>query len=47
MVEFSTQTTKLSQTCHQWVTKKKKNLSTRVHKCEGGILGQRDLYCSK
>ena len=44
VVEFSTQTTKLSQTCHQCGTVKKKSLSTRVHKCNCGAICQRDLY---
>jgi transposase len=44
VVEFSTKTTKLSQTCHQCGTVKKKSLMTRVHKCNCGVLCQRDLY---
>ena len=44
VVEFSTHTTKLSQTCHQCGAVKKKSLSTRVHKCNCGVLCQRDLY---
>jgi len=44
VVEFSTHTTKLSQTCHQCKAVKKKSLATRVHKCNCGILCQRDLY---
>ncbi|GET36536.1 hypothetical protein [Microseira wollei] len=46
-IEFYTQTTKLSQSCHQWVTTKKKSLSTRVHKCECVVLCQsRDVTCN-
>lgn len=44
VIEFSTKTTKLSQTCHQCGSVKKKNLSDRIHKCDCGILCQRDLY---
>jgi transposase len=43
-IEFSTFKTKLSQTCHQCRRVKKKSLSTRIHKCECGVLCQRDLY---
>lgn len=42
--EFPTYTTKLSQTCHNCGTVKKKPLSQRWHKCECGIEAQRDLY---
>lgn len=43
--EFSTQTTRLSQTCHSCGTIKKKPLSLRVHQCECGLGPvQRDLY---
>lgn len=41
--EFPTLTTALSQTC-QCGRKAKKRLSERVHKCECGIVAQRDLY---
>jgi transposase len=44
VIEFSTQTTKLSQTCHQCGTVKKKKLSDRIHQCDCGIRCQRDLY---
>ncbi|MFZ1029706.1 MAG: transposase [Limnoraphis robusta] len=44
VTEFSTKTTKLSQTCHQCGSVKKKNLSDRIHQCDCGILCQRDLY---
>lgn len=44
VTEFSTRTTKLSQTCHQCGSVKKKNLSDRIHQCDCGILCQRDLY---
>jgi hypothetical protein len=44
VIEFSTFKTKLSQTCHQCKGVKKKSLRTRVHKCECGVLCQRDLY---
>lgn len=44
VIEFSTKTTKLSQTCHQCGSVKKKNLSERIHQCDCGILCQRDLY---
>ncbi len=43
MKEFSTQTTKLSQTCHICGEAKKKPLSQRWHVC-CGIKIQRDLY---
>lgn len=41
--EFSTATTKLSQTCHCGKVQKKR-LSVRWHRCECGICVQRDLY---
>ncbi|MFB2934356.1 zinc ribbon domain-containing protein [Aerosakkonemataceae cyanobacterium BLCC-F154] len=44
VMEFSTKTTKLSQTCHQCGSVKKKNLSDRIHQCDCGIYCQRDLY---
>jgi len=44
VIEFSTHTTKLSQTCHQCGSIKKKSLSDRIHQCDCGILCQRDLY---
>jgi hypothetical protein len=40
---FSTAKTALSQTC-QCGCKAKKSLSKRVHKCDCGVLAQRDLY---
>ena len=43
VIEFSTYSTKLSQTC-QCGNVKKKNLSDRIHQCDCGILCQRDLY---
>ena len=42
---FSTAKTALSQTC-QCGCKNKKSLSKRVHKCDCGVLAQRDLYSS-
>src|SRR5579859_891603 len=42
--EFPTQTTKLSQTCHQCGEVHKKPLSERWHRCACGIDAQRDLY---
>ena len=42
-MEFSTKTTKLSQTC-QCGSVKKKNLSDRIHQCNCGIICQKDLY---
>jgi transposase len=45
VIEFSTQTTKLSQTCHNCGNQKKKSLNERWHKCSCGISPmQRDLY---
>lgn len=44
VIEFSTHSTKLSQTCHQCKNLKKKSLSERIHQCDCGILCQRDLY---
>lgn len=43
VIEFSTYSTKLSQTCHCGSVKKK-SLSTRWHKCDCGVNTQRDLY---
>jgi hypothetical protein len=43
VVEIPTHSTKLSQTC-QCGRVKKKSLSERVHRCECGIVAQRDLY---
>ena len=42
--EFSTRNTKLSQVCHGCGAVIKKSLSKRWHKCECGIVAQRDLY---
>ena len=43
--EFSTYSTKLSQTCHGCGSVKKKRLSLRIHECDCGIGPvQRDLY---
>ena len=44
VIEFSTRTTRLSQTCHGCGTVKKKSLSERWHKCDCGVEAQRDLY---
>jgi transposase len=44
VVEFPTRTTRLSQTCHNCGTVKKKSLSQRWHKCDCGVEAQRDLY---
>ena len=44
VIEFNTQATKLSQTCHNCGNQKKKLLSERWHKCSCGISMQRDLY---
>ena len=44
VIEFSTRTTRLSQTCHGCGTVKKKSLSERWHKCDCGVKAQRDLY---
>lgn len=41
--EFPTCSTKLSQTCHCGIIKKKP-LKERWHKCECGVVSQRDLY---
>ena len=41
--EFPTYSTKLSQTCHCGMVKKKQ-LKERWHKCECGVVAQRDLY---
>lgn len=42
--EFSTYHTRLSQTCHGCGQVVKKELSQRWHKCECGVVAQRDLY---
>ncbi len=44
LTEFSTHTTKLSQTCHHCGKIEKKPLSQRWHDCECGVSAQRDLY---
>jgi len=44
VIEFPTRTTRLSQTCHNCGTVKKKSLSQRWHKCDCGVEAQRDLY---
>ena len=44
VIEFPTRTTRLSQTCHNCGTVKKKSLSERWHKCGCGVEAQRDLY---
>lgn len=44
VTEFSTRTTKLSQTCHQCGKVQKKPLSQRWHECDCGLSAQRDLY---
>jgi putative transposase len=44
VVEFPTRTTRLSQTCHGCGTVEKKPLSQRWHKCDCGVVAQRDLY---
>jgi hypothetical protein len=41
--EFSTYSTKLSQTCHCGKVEKK-HLSKRWHQCDCGVIAQRDLY---
>ena len=43
VIEFSTRTTKLSQSCHCEAVVKKP-LSQRWHDCSCGVLAQRDLY---
>ena len=43
VTEFSTKSTKLSQTCHCGEMKKKP-LSQRQHSCKCGVTAQRDLY---
>ncbi|MBD0346897.1 MAG: transposase [Coleofasciculus sp. Co-bin14] len=43
VVEIPTHSTTLSQTC-QCGRVKKKSLSERVHRCECGVVAQRDLY---
>jgi putative transposase len=42
--EFPTRPTKLSQTCHGCGAVEKKPLSQRWHRCECGVIAQRDLY---
>jgi hypothetical protein len=42
--EFPTRPTKLSQTCHGCGKVAKKPLSQRWHRCECGVIAQRDLY---
>ncbi len=44
LVEFSTYSTRLSQTCHGCGTVKRKPLSQRIHVCACGVEMQRDLY---
>ena len=44
VTEFSTHNTRLSQTCHQCGKVEKKPLSERWHRCECGVVAQRDLY---
>lgn len=44
VIEFSTKTTRLSQTCHGCGTIQKKDLSERWHVCDCGVVAQRDLY---
>jgi len=44
VTEFSTRTTRLSQTCHGCGTIEKKSLSQRWHSCDCGLKSQRDLY---
>ena len=44
VIEFSTYNTKLSQSCHCGRPHNKKKLSERWHKCECGVIAQRDLY---
>jgi transposase len=47
VIEFPTNTTRLSQTCHGCAGIKKKKLSERWHECECGVGPvQRDLYCA-
>lgn len=41
--EFPTKSTKLSQNCHCGIIKKKR-LKDRWHRCECGVMAQRDLY---
>ena len=45
LMKFSTQSTKLSQTC-VCGRQEKKQLSDRVHDCSCGVLAQRDLFTS-
>jgi hypothetical protein len=42
--EFSTYSTRFSQTCHGCGEVKKKPLSQRWHECDCGVTAQRDLY---
>jgi len=42
--KINTRSTCLSQVCHNCSKKEKKSLSMRWHKCECGIVAQRDLY---
>ena len=44
VIEFSTRTTRLSQICHGCGTEERKPLSQRWHKCDCGVVAQRDLY---
>jgi putative transposase len=44
VTEFSTKTTKLSQTCHNCGRIFKKPLRQRWHDCDCGVKAQRDLY---
>lgn len=45
LIEFSTRSTKLSQTCHGCKPLRKKKLSERIHECGCGVGPvQRDLY---
>jgi putative transposase len=44
VVEFPTRTTRLSQVCHQCGVVALKPLSQRWHRCDCGIVAQRDLY---
>jgi len=46
VTEFSTHTTKLSQTCHHCGKVQKKPLSERWHRCACGVEAQRDLYAA-
>lgn len=44
VIEFPARTTRLSQVCHGCGAVVKKPLSQRWHKCDCGIVAQRDLY---